>query len=131
MLSSCLIHLLLQPVEEEELQKYFGDLTGPGSGYIFLYEAADFDASTLVSSMTTHTISTQIPTYTSGDVDALNSSIGSSRPHKAPGTASHYQADVGGSGNTSLASIDAAMDDDATGHGGSKQKEKRKMSFFL
>lgn len=31
------------PIEEKDLQKYFGDTPGQGSGYVLFYEAADFD----------------------------------------------------------------------------------------
>ncbi|KAJ3411465.1 hypothetical protein HDV05_002154 [Chytridiales sp. JEL 0842] len=41
----------VEPVEESELQRYFGDQNSPGTGYIFLYERVGFDASSIVSSM--------------------------------------------------------------------------------
>jgi len=31
------------PIEEKDLQKYFGDTPGHGSGYVLFYEAVDFD----------------------------------------------------------------------------------------
>lgn len=31
------------PIEEKDLQKYFGDTPGQGSGYVLFYEAVDFD----------------------------------------------------------------------------------------
>lgn len=41
----------VEGISEDDLQRYFGDLSSPGSGYIFLYEANDFNATDLVSSM--------------------------------------------------------------------------------
>ena len=40
-----------QIVSEVELSKYFGDPKSPGSGYIFFYQAVDFDYSSIISSM--------------------------------------------------------------------------------
>jgi ubiquitin carboxyl-terminal hydrolase 9/13 len=37
----------VEPVEEADLQRYFGDM-GTGCGYIFFYQAADFEASSVV-----------------------------------------------------------------------------------
>ncbi|KAJ3189810.1 hypothetical protein HDU85_000094 [Gaertneriomyces sp. JEL0708] len=39
------------PVDESELQKYYGDPSSVGCGYIFFYAADDFDAQDLVRSM--------------------------------------------------------------------------------
>jgi len=41
----------VQCVNESELVKYFGDLTGPGTGYIFLYQADGWDAKGIVEEM--------------------------------------------------------------------------------
>ncbi|KND03316.1 uncharacterized protein SPPG_09016 [Spizellomyces punctatus DAOM BR117] len=41
----------VSPVEESELQKYYGDTNAVGCGYIFFYTAVDFDAGDLIRSM--------------------------------------------------------------------------------
>ncbi|KAG9303595.1 hypothetical protein G9A89_018491 [Geosiphon pyriformis] len=37
----------VEPVDETEIHKYFGDLPGNGSGYVLFYQASDIDLSTL------------------------------------------------------------------------------------
>ncbi|KAJ3309611.1 hypothetical protein HDU76_003556, partial [Blyttiomyces sp. JEL0837] len=51
----------VEPVDEAELQRYFGDQNAPGTGYILLYEHDGFDAAELINSMKSGTESTPPP----------------------------------------------------------------------
>ncbi|KAI9362897.1 hypothetical protein DFJ73DRAFT_956578 [Zopfochytrium polystomum] len=41
----------VEPVDETDLRRYFGDSASPGTGYILLYERAGFDSGSIVRAM--------------------------------------------------------------------------------
>jgi len=80
----------VEPIEEADLQRYFGD-NGTGCGYIFFYQAADFEASSFVRG--------KVPTPPDVSETATIGSAATASPHLTPAIVnpaqnSYFHADV-------------------------------------